>query len=337
MQYIEMKNIKLEKLGKSIGQLALGAGPFGGIYGGTDVDECSRTLKKAIDSSVNYIDTAPWYGQGASEEMLGRFLPSYPRDSFVIATKVGRYDTDPKKMFDFSAEKTLASVDESLKKLGLDYVDIIQVHDVEFAPNLDIILNETLPALEQVVKSGKAKMIGVTGYPIEPLNELIEKSRVKIDMVLCYTRGSMADQKLNQFLPGWKEKNIFVVNASPLGMGLFRRGGPQPWHPANDDLKEEIKKCISLCEEKNIDISRLALRYALDSIHADIVLCGTAKTVELDENIKNTLNSLTAEEQAVQDEILSRLAKLQGHWEGRELIAYNNRINDVEDDLPFFR
>ena len=59
-----MKNIKLEKLGKSIGQLALGAGPFGGIYGGTDVDECSRTLKKAIDSSVNYIDTAPWYGQG---------------------------------------------------------------------------------------------------------------------------------------------------------------------------------------------------------------------------------------------------------------------------------
>ena len=59
-----MKNIKLEKLGKSIGLLALGAGPFGGIYGGTDVDECSRTLKKAIDSSVNYIDTAPWYGQG---------------------------------------------------------------------------------------------------------------------------------------------------------------------------------------------------------------------------------------------------------------------------------
>ena len=197
-------------------------------------------------------------------------------------------------------------------------------------------------------------MIGVTGYPIEPLNELIEKSKVKIDMVLCYTRGSMADQKLNQFLPGWKEKNIFVVNASPLGMGLFRRGGPQPWHPANDDLKvpiirlsnkwitndnfqEEIKKCITLCEEKNIDISRLALRYALDSIQADIVLCGTAKTVELDENIKNTLTPLTSEEQAVQDEILSRLAKLQGHWEGRELIAYNNRINDVEDDLPFFR
>ena len=75
----------------------------------------------------------------------------------------------------------------------------------------------------------------------------------------------------------------------------------------------------------------------MDSIQADIVLCGTAKTVELDENIKNTLTPLTSEEQAVQDEILSRLAKLQGHWEGRELIAYNNRINDVEDDLPFFR
>ena len=103
--------------------------------------------------------------------MLGRFLPSYPRDSFVIATKVGRYDKDPKKMFDFSAEKTLASgaflflflkfsllwlimtlflVDESLKKLGLDFVDIIQVHDVEFAPNLgrDIFLGRVKNADE---------------------------------------------------------------------------------------------------------------------------------------------------------------------------------------------
>ena len=73
-------------------------------------------------------------------------------------------------------------VNKSLNLLGLDYVDIIQVHDCEFAPSLDVILNETLPALEKVKKSGKAKMIGVTGYPIEPLNELIERSTVQIDM-----------------------------------------------------------------------------------------------------------------------------------------------------------
>ena len=78
--------------------------------------------------------------------------------------------------------KSLYLVNKSLNLLGLDYVDIIQVHDCEFAPSLDVILNETLPALEKVKKSGKAKMIGVTGYPIEPLNELIERSTVQIDM-----------------------------------------------------------------------------------------------------------------------------------------------------------
>lgn len=75
-------------------------------------------------------------------------------------------------------------VDESLKLLGLDYVDIIQVHDCEFAPNIDIILNETLPALEKVKKAGKAKFIGVTGYPLAVLDEIIKKSTVKIDLVL---------------------------------------------------------------------------------------------------------------------------------------------------------
>ena len=87
-----------------------------------------------------------------------------------------------------------------------DFVDIIQVHDVEFAPSVEIVLNETLPALEKVKKSGKARFIGVTGYPLHVLNEIIERSTVKIDLVLGYTRGSMADQKLSDYLPGWKKK-----------------------------------------------------------------------------------------------------------------------------------
>ena len=75
----------------------------------------------------------------------------------------------------------------------------------------------------------------------------------------------------------------------------------------------------------------------MDTIDADIVLCGTAKTVELSENITNTLTPLTDDERQMQEQIVARLAKLQGHWEGRELVAYRNRLADVEDDLPFFR
>lgn len=332
-----MEKIEIQKLKKTIGKLGLGAGPFGAIYGDTSIPECGLTLRKAVDASVNYIDTAPWYGQGDSEEMLGRFLPDYDRDSFVIATKVGRYNKKAKDMFDFSYAKTISSVNKSLNLLGLDYVDIIQVHDCEFAPSLDVILNETLPALEKVKKSGKAKMIGVTGYPIEPLNELIERSTVQIDMVLCYTRGSLADQKLNEYLPKWKERGIFVVNASPLAMGLFRNDGPQPWHPANNDLKEKIKECIQMCNQRGHNISRIALRYAMENIAADIVLCGTARVKELEENILNAKTPLNEDEIKTMNDILDMLKGLSGHWEGRELEAYNNRLKDIEDDLPFFR
>jgi aryl-alcohol dehydrogenase-like predicted oxidoreductase len=180
-------------------------------------------------------------------------------------------------------------------------------------------------------------MIGVTGYPIEPLNELIERSTVQIDMVLCYTRGSLADQKLNEYLPKWKERGIFVVNASPLAMGLFRNDGPQPWHPANNDLKEKVKECIEMCNQRGHNISRIALRYAIENIAADIVLCGTARVKELEENILNAKTPLNEDEIKTMNDILEMLKGLSGHWEGRELEAYNNRLKDIEDDLPFFR
>ena len=86
-----------------------------------------------------------------------------------------------------------------------------------------------------------------------------------------------------------------------------------------------------------MDISRLALRYAIDSIDADVVLCGTARVSELEENIKNANSPLTNAEKTEQNRIMERLSPIQGHWEGKEVRAYWNRINGVEDDLPFFR
>jgi len=113
-------------------------------------------------------------------------------------------------------------------------------------------------------------------------------------------------------------------------MGLFREDGPQTWHPANDDLKERIRECTKLCQERSHDISRIALRYAMDKIDADIVLCGTARVNELESNIKNANNPLTDEEQQTQNDILEKLKGLQGHWEGRELEAFKNRLADIQ-------
>lgn len=131
---------------------------------------------------MNYIDTAPYYGQGRSEKILGKALKDVPREAYYIATKIGRYGPDIKDQFDFSAKKTKESIDVSLGYLGLDYVDIIQIHDVEFAENLDIIVNEALPACEEIVKQGKAKFIGYSGYPLNVLKKLLERVPDRFDV-----------------------------------------------------------------------------------------------------------------------------------------------------------
>lgn len=92
-----------------------------------DEEHAIETIRQAIRSGINYIDTAPYYGQGRSEQIYGKALKGVPREAYYIATKVGRYEVAPKKQFDFTAEKTLESVDVSLNYLGLDYVDVIQV------------------------------------------------------------------------------------------------------------------------------------------------------------------------------------------------------------------
>lgn len=131
---------------------------------------------------MNYIDTAPYYGQGKSEKTLGVALKGIPRESYYIATKVGRYGLKLDEQFDFSAKRTKESIDISLDYLGLDYVDIIQIHDVEFAENLDIVVNETLPAVEDAKAQGKTKFIGVTGYPLNVLKETILKAPERFDV-----------------------------------------------------------------------------------------------------------------------------------------------------------
>lgn len=144
--------------------------------------EAIRTIHESLQNGINYIDTAPYYGQGKSESIIGKALKNVPRGAYYIATKVGRYECG-KDGFDFKAATTRQSIDISLKRLQLDYIDIIQIHDIEFADNVDTIINETLPALEEAKKQGKLRFIGVTGYPIEPLKEAILKGSSRFDVI----------------------------------------------------------------------------------------------------------------------------------------------------------
>lgn len=148
---------------------------------------------------MNYIDTAPFYGQGQSEKIIGKALQGVPREAYYLATKVGRYGLERSNMFDFSAQRVKDGFNDSLKYLGLNYVDIVQVdnsvlftstrsllcfcicnisqiHDVEFAEDINTVVTETLPTVKEFIMQGRAKFVGITAYPIDAITEVIKRA-----------------------------------------------------------------------------------------------------------------------------------------------------------------
>ncbi|KAK2570302.1 L-galactose dehydrogenase [Acropora cervicornis] len=192
----KMKYKALGETGLTVSNLSFGASSLGSVFRETNDAESIRVVHHAIKSGINYIDVAPWYGHGKAETVLGKALKDVPREAYYIATKVGRYQPEFLKMFDFSAERTLQSVDESLKRLGVEYLDIIQVHDMEFASSLDIIINETLPALEK------------RSYSIN--GTVLERSKVNIDTVLSYCRCCLHDTELLDYKEYFKEQGVDI-------------------------------------------------------------------------------------------------------------------------------
>ena len=221
-----MKYRTLGRTNMQVSLLSVGGSGFGNVYGNMTPEESTKTLHECLRRGVNFIDTAPWYGQGKSEEFLGQALKGVPRDKYWITTKVGRYEKDVRKMFDFSPERIRKSIKESLHRLQLEHVDILQLHDVEFAPNIesapnvDFVVSKALPVMQELKDAGLCRYIGITGYPLPFLKEVIEKSPIQIDTVLSYCHLTLNDSTLVDYLPFFEERGVGVVNASPLAKHL---------------------------------------------------------------------------------------------------------------------
>ncbi|XP_044751205.1 L-galactose dehydrogenase-like [Coccinella septempunctata] len=320
----KIRKMKYNKLGPTdlmVSRLSLGSGGFSHFYGDYSLEECRLLVRESLESGINYIDTGPWYGHGTAEKILGQCLRDIPRQAYYIGSKVGRYEADPKFMFDFSAEKTRESVKKSLETLGVGYIDVMQVHDCEFASSLDIILNETLPTLQEFVNEGKIRFIGITGYPNSILKEVIERSRVKISTVLSYTRLTMIDRSLNEFIPFYKTHDIGIINASVHAMGLLTNGGPQIWHPASDYLKKICLEAGNFCKENGVELGKLALHFALLQNGPDTILTGVNTRALFEINLDVVQNGLSEKELQVYEEVMIRFfsALEETHWEGVEL------------------
>jgi len=278
--------MKYNKLfeGVNVSMLSVGGGPFGGAFGPVGEKDVIDTINRALQLGINYFDTAPLYGITQSETRMGKAFKNIPREKYFLCSKTGRFDEDK---FDFSAERVTKSVDESLARLNVDYLDLILCHDVEFV-HLDQVINEAIPALVKLKAAGKVKAIGFSCYPLKPYREIIQRVPPNtIDAVLVYAHYTLFDTTLNSLIPFFQEHNVKVINASPLGLGLLTDGGPPSWNPSDALAKETCAKAAAHCRSKGQNIVKLAVQFsALTNPSTVTTIVGVKNVQELEENVK---------------------------------------------------
>lgn len=289
--------------GLKVSSLGFGASPLGNVFGNVKEEDAIASVHEAFRLGINFFDTSPYYGGTLSEKMLGKALKTLmvPRDQYVVSTKCGRYAEG----FDFSAQRVTQSIDESLARLNLDYVDILQCHDIEFG-SLDQIVNETIPALQKLKETGKVRYIGITGLPLNVFTYVLDRVPPgSVDVILSYCHYSINDTSLEDLLPYLKSKGVGVITASPLSMGLLTENGPPEWHPAPSELKSACAAAAAHCKAKGKNISKLALQYSLKNKDIASVLVGMNSVQQVRENIAATVE--VEEGQCIDQELLEEV------------------------------
>ena len=277
-----MQYRQLGRTGLNVSVMSYGASPLGSVFRDIDESEGIRTVHAALDLGINFIDVSPYYGLTKAETVLGKALEGVPRDRYFLETKVGRYGAEIEDL-DFSAERVTVSVDESLARLGVEYVDIIQCHDVEFG-DLDQVVNETIPALRKLQKQGKVRFVGVTGLPLKVFRYVLD--RVDVDAILSYCHYALNDTALADLVPAVQEKGVGIINASVLGMGLLTERGLPEWHPAPPNVVETCQRAAAYCRRQGVDIAQLAIQYALAYPGVATTLVGTANPKNIEKNVR---------------------------------------------------
>ena len=280
-----MKLRPLGNTGLEVSPLSFGASSLGGVFHGINESEAIRAAHTAIEDGMNFIDVSPYYGHYKAETVLGKALREIPRDKYILSTKVGRYGKDGVNTWDYSARRATESVYESMERLGIDHIDLINVHDIEFA-DLQQVAEETLPALVELRDKGIVSHVGITDLQLENLQWVIDHVPAgTVETVLNFCHFCLCDDKLTDYLDYFESRGIGIINASPLSMGLLSERGVPAWHPAPQPLVEACARAAVHCKAKGYPIEKLAIQYALTNERIATTLFSSANP----DNVKRNL------------------------------------------------
>ncbi len=277
---------ELGRTGLKLSKIGYGASSLGAVFHDFDKARGLESVFTAIDQGINFIDVSPYYGHYKAETVLGEALRQIPRDKFILSTKVGRYGENGVNSWDYSAERVSRSVYESMERLGIDYIDLINVHDIEFA-DLRQIVSETIPALVELRDKGVVGHVGITDLQLENLKWVIENSpEGSVESVLNFCHYCLNDDKLVDFLDFFESRGIGVISASPFSMGLLTERGAPEWHPAPKPLMDACRKAAEHCKAKGYPIEKLAMQYSLSNDRISSTLFSTTRPENLLKNLQ---------------------------------------------------
>ncbi|MBC7609575.1 MAG: aldo/keto reductase [Polaromonas sp.] len=295
---------------KSQLRLGLGGAPLGNLFTAVSDADARALVDAAWDTGCRSFDTAPHYGNGLSERRLGNALRSRPRDAFVLSSKVGRVLTPDanaprdqhgyvdvlpfRQAWDFSVAGTRRSVEDSLQRLGMARLDVAYVHDPDAANHgartpdvLRQLIEETLPALQQMKKEGLIRAIGLGTNDVDVVLQVLEQA--DLDVLMLAGRYSLLDRSaLPALLPQCVARGVHVAlggvfNSGILATGVRHAGGAQAtfnYAPAAHAWVERTAHIESVCEAHGVALRAAALQFPLAHAAVDIVMLGARTAAE---------------------------------------------------------
>ena len=272
---LPLEKRKLGRTAIEVTSLGFGASSIGAEFGQFDIAKSLDAVRTAMDAGINLIDTAAYYGRGMSEVLLGQILPAYRRESLVVSTKLGRYAP---KHFDFSAKRVAESIDVSLERMRLDYLDLVFCHDIEYA-DVQQVIDETLPALRRQVEKGKVRYVGISGYPMRNFQRVIPTGL--LDCVITYNHYTLQNDMALQWQGLAQQHGVGVINAAPFSARLLTDLPLPVWHKAPDSVRAVAAKASAWCKARGTSIEKLALQFSVSHPGFASCLVGSAIPAEV--------------------------------------------------------
>jgi L-galactose dehydrogenase len=305
---------RLGKTGLDVSAVSFGTAPLGDMFGAADHDTAIKSVHHALDAGINFFDSSPYYGGGLAEERLGVALKGR-RDDVIVGTKAGRYGFDE---FDFSPKRIGDGVHRSLQLLQTDYVDILQLHDIEFVP-LASVFTDAYGELVRLRDEGKCRFIGMTGYPLHTLRRAIIET--DLDVVLNYAHFTLLNTELTEgLLPTAQATGTAVINAAAVALGLLTPGGLKADVPVSEAVIAASRRANEICQQHGVDVAFLANQFSIQRSGCPTTVIGTTKPHHLESAVR-------AAAEPIDEDVLAEVRAATADVHGESWISGLNENN----------